>query len=61
MPFNNELTIHPYDLQEIVDTLSEQPWTQGPIIIRDVANTYVIRDKDEQHIVTIEKHIEEPG
>ena len=61
MPFNFEITIHPKDLQEIVDTLSALPWSTGPIIIRDINNQWVVRDKDEQHITTIEKTIEEPG
>jgi hypothetical protein len=59
MSFNNEITIHPHDLQEIVDTISSQPFREVPIIIRDTGNEFVVRDINEQLITTVHKTIED--
>lgn len=62
MPFNNEITIHPHDLQQIMSTLAIQCYLTGPVIIRDNGKQFVIRDINEQHIAKIDKTtIEEPG
>jgi hypothetical protein len=55
MPFTTELTIHPHDLQKILDELSVHSWSQGPVIIRDLGTHYIVRDVNLNHILTIEQ------
>lgn len=63
MPFLKEIIIHPHDLQQILEHLSTQSWSQGPVIIRDIGDTIVVRDISEHYITSIKKsiHQEKPG
>lgn len=57
----DEITIHPHDLQNILEELSAQQWSQGQVIIRDTGTKYIIRDTNENLICEIKQSHEEPG
>jgi hypothetical protein len=59
MPLTDEITIHPKDLKKIVSHLKLIKWNQGMVIIRDTGTQYIIRDKDENKICTIDQSNEE--
>ena len=62
MPFNNEITIQPYDLEKIIQQLKAISWSQGPVIIRDLGEAFQLRDKSEHHIFSFPKNEhDEPG
>jgi hypothetical protein len=54
-----QFTIHPRDLQIIMDHLHHPAcnYTGGIVIIRETNAQFIIRDKDEGHIATIDKEI----
>lgn len=55
MPPTDEITIHPNDLKRITKHLKLIRWNQGVVIIRDTGTKYIIRDKDENHICTLDQ------
>lgn len=61
MPKNEQITIHPKDLQEIMDTLSAIPWNTGPVTIKDDGHQFIVRDINEAHITSIDKTLDKDG
>ena len=60
MPFVSTIEIHPSDLKKILDHLTLIKWNEGMITIKDTGTKYIIRDKDEQHICTVD-HFSQDG
>lgn len=56
MPFNNEITIDPLSLLSIIQQLKRIKWSAGPVIIRDIGESFQVRDIDEQHIFSMPKN-----
>ena len=56
MPFNNEITIDPASIFNIMQMLKNLSWSGGPVIIRDLGTSFQVRDKDEQHIFSLVKN-----
>ncbi len=62
MPFLKEIIVHPHDLQHILEQLSTQAWSQGPVIIRDTGDQITVRDLSEHYITSVKKTFcEKPG
>ena len=59
MPLTEEIMIHPADLEKILQHLRLIKWDSGSIIIRDTGTKYIVRDKDEQHVCSIEHGAED--
>ena len=56
MPFNNEITIDPLSLMSIMQQLKRMAWSAGPVIIRDLGESFQVRDTSEHHIFSLPKN-----